>query len=96
MELQQNHYGRQHVTKGDLEGDTESGNVLSEDSARDLEDAAEHNACMKNVREDEERATLARHSQVVQRGLPRPPNVDEALVAHFVINLLFEYCTINH
>jgi len=52
------------------EVDTESGKVLSE------EDAAERDARIKRLKEEEERATLARRSQVVQRGLPRPPNVD--------------------
>jgi pre-mRNA-splicing factor CDC5/CEF1 len=52
------------------EDDTESGNVLSE------EDAAERDARIKRAKEEEERAALARRSQVVQRRLPRPPNVD--------------------
>ncbi len=52
------------------EDDTESGKVLSE------EDAAERDARIKRRKEEEERAALARRSQVVQRGLPRPPNVD--------------------
>jgi pre-mRNA-splicing factor CDC5/CEF1 len=52
------------------EGDAESGKVLSE------EDAAERDARIKRRKEEEERAALARRSQVVQRGLPRPPNVD--------------------
>jgi pre-mRNA-splicing factor CDC5/CEF1 len=52
------------------EDDTESGKVLSE------EDAAERDARIKRLKEEEERAALARRSQVVQRGLPRPPNVD--------------------
>jgi pre-mRNA-splicing factor CDC5/CEF1 len=52
------------------EDDTESGKVLSE------EDAAERDARIKRAKEEEERAALARRSWVVQRGLPRPPNVD--------------------
>ncbi len=52
------------------EDDTESGKVLSE------EDAAERDARIKRRKEEEERAALARRSEVVQRGLPRPPNVD--------------------
>ena len=52
------------------EDDTESDKVLSE------EDAAERDARIKRAKEEEERAALARRSQVVQRGLPRPPNVD--------------------
>jgi len=50
--------------------DRESGKVLSE------EDAAERDARIRRRKEEEERAALARRSQVVQRGLPRPPNVD--------------------
>jgi pre-mRNA-splicing factor CDC5/CEF1 len=52
------------------ENEAESGKVLSE------EDAAERDARKKRRKEEEERAALARRSQVVQRGLPRPPNVD--------------------
>ncbi len=52
------------------EDDTESGKVLSE------EDAAERDARIKRLKEEEERAALARRSQVVRCGLPRPPNVD--------------------
>jgi pre-mRNA-splicing factor CDC5/CEF1 len=52
------------------EDDTESGKVLSE------EDAAERDARIKRLKEEEERAALARRSQVVRRGLPRPPNVE--------------------
>lgn len=40
------------------------------------EDAAERDAWLKRRREEEEKKALARRSQVVQRGLPRPPNVD--------------------
>ncbi|KAI0062211.1 hypothetical protein BV25DRAFT_1825641 [Artomyces pyxidatus] len=40
------------------------------------EDAAERDARLRRKREEEEQAALARRSQVVQRGLPRPPNVD--------------------
>lgn len=52
------------------EDDTESSRMLSE------EDAAERDARIKRAKEEEERAALARRSQVVQRGLPRPPIVD--------------------
>lgn len=48
------------------------------------EDAAERDARLRRQREEEERKTLARRSQVVQRGLPRPPNVD---VAQLMANL---------
>ncbi|KAI0075804.1 hypothetical protein K474DRAFT_1355419 [Panus rudis PR-1116 ss-1] len=40
------------------------------------EDAAERDARIKRMREEEERKALARRSQPVQLGLPRPPNVD--------------------
>ena len=52
------------------EDDVESSKELSE------EDAAERDARIRRRKEEEERAALARRSQVVQRGLPRPPNVD--------------------
>jgi pre-mRNA-splicing factor CDC5/CEF1 len=52
------------------EDDAGSGKVLSE------EDAAERDARIRRRKEEEERAALARRSQVVQLGLPRPPNVD--------------------
>jgi len=52
------------------EEEVESGKILSE------EDAAERDARIKHREEEEERAALARRSQVVQRRLPRPPNVD--------------------
>lgn len=40
------------------------------------EDAAERDARLKRMREEEERKALARRTQVVARGLPRPPRVD--------------------
>ncbi|KAG1899891.1 pre-mRNA splicing factor component-domain-containing protein [Suillus fuscotomentosus] len=40
------------------------------------EDAAERNAHLKRIREEEERKALARRTQVVARGLPRPARVD--------------------
>lgn len=40
------------------------------------EDAAERDARIRKQQEEEERKALARRSQPVQRGLPRPPNVD--------------------
>ncbi|KAJ7046504.1 pre-mRNA splicing factor component-domain-containing protein [Mycena alexandri] len=40
------------------------------------EDAAERDAKLKRLREEQERKALARRSQAVQRGLPRPANVD--------------------
>ncbi|KAJ7349423.1 pre-mRNA splicing factor component-domain-containing protein [Mycena albidolilacea] len=47
-----------------------NGTALSE------EDAAERDAKLKRLREEAERKALARRSQAVQRGLPRPANVD--------------------
>jgi pre-mRNA-splicing factor CDC5/CEF1 len=40
------------------------------------EDAAERDARIKRMREEEERKALARRTQSIQRDLPRPPNVD--------------------
>ncbi|CAL1703839.1 unnamed protein product [Somion occarium] len=40
------------------------------------EDAAERDAKIRRLREEEERKALARRSQPVQKGLPRPANVD--------------------
>ncbi|TRM56633.1 pre-mRNA splicing factor component-domain-containing protein [Schizophyllum amplum] len=42
------------------------------------EDAAERDARIQRIREEEERKALARRSQVVKQGLPRPANVDPA------------------
>lgn len=44
------------------------------------EDAAERDARIRRVREEEERKALARRSQVVQLSLPRPANVDVDLL----------------
>lgn len=52
------------------EEEVEEGATLTE------EDAAERDAKLKRQREEEERKALARRTQTVQRGLPRPPNVD--------------------
>ena len=51
------------------EDESESGKVLSD------EDAAVRDAGIKRQKE-KERAALARRSEVMKRGLPRPPNVD--------------------
>ena len=40
------------------------------------EDAAERDAKNKRMREEEERKALARRTQPIQQGLPRPPNVN--------------------
>ncbi|KAJ7684842.1 pre-mRNA splicing factor component-domain-containing protein [Mycena polygramma] len=50
--------------------DAMNGTALSE------EDAAERDAKLRRLREEAERKALARRSQAVQRGLPRPANVD--------------------
>ncbi|KAI4294519.1 hypothetical protein K525DRAFT_261515 [Schizophyllum commune Loenen D] len=42
------------------------------------EDAAERDARLQRIREEEERKALARRSQAVKLGLPRPANVDPA------------------
>ncbi|KAG1715612.1 hypothetical protein ID866_1536 [Astraeus odoratus] len=46
------------------------------------EDAAERDAREKRMREEEERKALARRSQVVQLGLPRPARVDVEQLMH--------------
>ena len=48
------------------------------DQSTTEEDAAERDARRKRQREEEERKALARRSQVVQHGLPRPTSVDLA------------------
>lgn len=58
------------VPEEEEEDEAESGKVLSD------EDAAERDARIRRRKEAEERAALARRSEVVQRGLPRPSNVD--------------------
>ncbi|KAF9475324.1 hypothetical protein BDN70DRAFT_841135 [Pholiota conissans] len=55
----------------EAEGD---GKVLS------VQDAADRDAAAKRRQEEEERKALARRSQAVQRGLPRPANVDVAIL----------------
>ncbi|CDO68996.1 hypothetical protein BN946_scf184834.g3 [Trametes cinnabarina] len=54
----------------DEEEDSAAAGPISE------EDAAERDARLKRLREEEERKALARRSQAVQRGLPRPAVVD--------------------
>lgn len=57
------------------------------DTSLSAEDAAERDARLQRAKEAEERAALARRSQVVQLGLPRPPNVDmEALLRRLNID----------
>lgn len=43
-----------------------------------IEDASEREARLKSIREEEERKALARRTQVVKRGLPRPVDFDAA------------------
>ncbi|KAI0049679.1 hypothetical protein FA95DRAFT_1581584 [Auriscalpium vulgare] len=54
----------------DEEDEGGAGPALSE------EDAAERDARLRRKQEEEQRKALARRSQAVQLGLPRPPNVD--------------------
>ena len=54
----------------DEEGDEDENRVVTE------EDAAERDARLKRQREEAERKALARRSQAVQQGLPRPARVD--------------------
>ncbi|KAF4578679.1 Pre-mRNA-splicing factor cef1 [Pleurotus pulmonarius] len=56
----------------DGDGDVDGGAPMSE------EDAAERDARLQRIREENERKALARRSQAVQRNLPRPANVDVA------------------
>ncbi|KAJ7098181.1 pre-mRNA splicing factor component-domain-containing protein [Mycena belliarum] len=58
------------VPEDEDEEDVANGTALSE------EDAAERDAKLKRLREEAHRKALARRSQAVQRGLPRPANVD--------------------
>jgi pre-mRNA-splicing factor CDC5/CEF1 len=46
------------------------------EAALSVQDAADRDAAIKRRQEEEERKALARRSQAVQRGLPRPANVD--------------------
>lgn len=56
----------------DGDGDVDGQTPMSE------EDAAERDARLQRIREENERKALARRSQAVQRNLPRPANVDMA------------------
>ncbi|KAG9049675.1 Pre-mRNA-splicing factor cef1 [Tulasnella sp. UAMH 9824] len=72
--------------KNDFELDVESMGPTIEDEEESApmteEDAAERDARIKRRKEEEERKALARRSLVVQRGLPRPVNIDDdALLA---------------
>jgi pre-mRNA-splicing factor CDC5/CEF1 len=65
------------VPEEEVEEDLVEGQLLS------AEDAADRDARLERIQEEEERKALARRSKVVQLGLPRPPNVyaDQALEA---------------
>ncbi|KAI0693886.1 pre-mRNA splicing factor component-domain-containing protein [Cytidiella melzeri] len=54
----------------DEEDEPQEGMIMSE------EDAAERDAKIKRRQEEEQRKALARRTLAVQRGLPRPPNVN--------------------
>ena len=56
--------------------DDEEPDSTEVDGALSVEDAAQRDARLKRIQEEEERKALARRSQAVQRGLPRPSNVD--------------------
>ncbi|KDQ59393.1 hypothetical protein JAAARDRAFT_56409 [Jaapia argillacea MUCL 33604] len=58
------------VPEEDDSADTIEDPILSE------EDAAERDARLRRQKEEEQRKALARRSQVVQRGLPRPADTD--------------------
>ena len=56
----------------------------AQDGVLSVEDAAERDARIKRQRDEAHKRELARRSLVVQRGLPRPVNVDvEKLIEHF-------------
>ncbi|TCD60267.1 Pre-mRNA-splicing factor cef1 [Steccherinum ochraceum] len=54
----------------------------SEEKVLSAEDAAERDARIQKQREEMERREFARRSQTVQRGLPRPANVDLSRLLH--------------
>ncbi|KDR81355.1 hypothetical protein GALMADRAFT_134801 [Galerina marginata CBS 339.88] len=56
--------------------DDEDADADDAQGSRFLEDAADRDAEIKRLQEEEERKALARRSQAVQLGLPRPSNVD--------------------
>lgn len=67
--------------------DEEEDDVRANGFAVSEEDAAERDARIRRVREEEQKKVLARRSQAVQQGLPRPANVDaEMLLQHLSIN----------
>ena len=56
--------------------DEEEAEGVDAEAVLSIEDAAERDAKLKRMKEEEERKALARRSQAVQRGLPRPATVD--------------------
>lgn len=56
--------------------DEEDNEASETNGQKILEDAADRDAQIKRLQDEEERKSLARRSQVVQLGLPRPSNVD--------------------
>ena len=56
--------------------DEEDKETLDTNGQKILEDAADRDAEIKRLQDEEERKSLARRSQAVQLGLPRPSNVD--------------------
>ncbi|KZT56987.1 hypothetical protein CALCODRAFT_453508 [Calocera cornea HHB12733] len=70
------------IPEDEEDEDMEEGVVMTE------EDAAERDARIQKRREEEERRALARRSIVVQKGLPRPPNINASQVLE---RLLSEY-----
>ena len=64
--------------------DDQGGEGSEEAAVLSEEDAAERDARIKRAKEEEERKALARRSQAVQLGLPRPANVHTpSLIARF-------------
>jgi len=55
--------------------DVEEGDAEHE-GGESVENAAQRDARIKKRKEEEERRELARRSEVIRRGLPRPANVD--------------------
>jgi pre-mRNA-splicing factor CDC5/CEF1 len=63
------------LPEDDVGAEEESEDVAE---AMRIEDASEREARLKSIREEEERKALARRTQVVKRGLPRPIDFDAA------------------
>ena len=56
--------------------DEEEAEGVDAEALPSIEDAAERDVKLKRMKEEEQGKALARRSQAVQRGLPRPANVD--------------------